>query len=118
VSDPFATFGPPELCTWRYAPGVCRFQTTDPRFARKLAKRSKAKLVAWSVSSGYLRIFQEVIEPWRARNLVIRYLACANEAFSKRVASLNISRIPLGKASGMWAEIAKVTPCRGLSLSR
>lgn len=73
-SDPFRTFGVEELCTWRYCPGVCRFQTRSPRFARKLSQRSKARLVAWSVLGGYLRVFEEPMEPWRARRLVERYL--------------------------------------------
>src|SRR5215831_12922148 len=86
MNDPFKTFGPPELCTWRYGSGVCRFQTTSPRFARKLSQRSRARLVAWSVNKGYLRIFQEEIQPWRARRLVTRYLEAANEAFSENLA--------------------------------
>jgi hypothetical protein len=74
MSDPFKTYGPPEFCTWRYGPGTCRFQTTSPRIARKLSQRHGASLVAWSVTNQYLRIFQEEIEPWRARLLVTRYL--------------------------------------------
>jgi len=85
MSDPFTTFGPLELCAWRYAPGVCRIQTRSPLFARKLSQRSKARLVAWSVSGGYLRIFQERIQPWRAQCLVSRYIAAANGAFSRHV---------------------------------
>jgi len=69
------------LCWWRMLPGICRFQTSSPQLARKLSQRSGARLVAWSVSGGYLRIFQEQIEPWRARNLVERYLAPTNGAF-------------------------------------
>lgn len=80
---PFRTFGPPELCTWSCGPGVCRFQTTEPQFARKLSKRSDASLVGQSVTNRYLRIFREQIEPWRARCLVTRYLKAANEAFSE-----------------------------------
>src|SRR5437870_1353482 len=75
------TFRMPQLSTWRCWPGVSRFQTTSPQFARKLAQRSGARLVAWSVNGGYLRIFQEKIELWRARNLVTRYMA-TNGAFS------------------------------------
>jgi hypothetical protein len=81
MKDPFCLFGPPELCTWRYAHGTCRFQTTDPEFARKLSQRSGARLVAWSINKGYLRIFEERIEPWRARELVTRYLTPTNGAF-------------------------------------
>jgi hypothetical protein len=79
------TFGPPVLCCWRYGPGVCRFQTTSPYFARKLSRRSGAGLVAWSVTGGYLRIFQQAIEPWRARSLVTRYIMAANGVFSSRM---------------------------------
>ena len=94
VSDPFKTFGPPELCTWRYGPGVCRFQTTSPRFARKLSQRSGAGLVAYSVTKRYLRIFQEEIEPWRARRLVTRYLKATNGAFSDCESRQRASEVP------------------------
>lgn len=80
-SDPFNTFGVEELNTWRYYPGVCRFQTRSPKFARKLSQRSKARLVAWSVRGGYLRVFEEPMEPWQARRLVKRYLKATNGGF-------------------------------------
>src|SRR5213595_242178 len=83
-SDSFGTFGNEELCAWRVAPGVCRFQTTRPDFARKLSQRSGARLVAWSVNGGYLRVFEETIEPWRAQRLVRRYTTPTNGAFSSR----------------------------------
>src|SRR5262249_54663752 len=79
------TFGTQELCTWPVTPGVCRFQTRSPEFARKLKDRAGAKLVAWSVDGDYLRIFQEAIEPWRARQLVTRYLARPNGVFSSQI---------------------------------
>jgi hypothetical protein len=85
------TFGSPELCAWRVGPGTCRFQTTSPGFARKLSQRSGAKLVGCTVSGGYLRIFQEAIEPWRARNLVTRYITAANGVFSRRVSRQSAS---------------------------
>src|SRR5438270_12746655 len=81
MSDPFQTFGTDVLCTWRNGSGSCRFQTREPLFAKKLSKRRGARLVAWSVCGGYLRIFQERIAPWRARLLVSRYLESANEGF-------------------------------------
>jgi len=81
--DVNATYGPPELCTWPVAPGTCRFQTTRPGFARKLSQRSGARLVAWSEQGGYLRVFEEAIEPWRARDLVRRFLTATNGAFLK-----------------------------------
>jgi hypothetical protein len=81
LAESYQTFGTSQLCAWRDAPGVCRFQTRNPAFACKLSQRSKACLVAYSVSGGYLRIFKESIKPWRARNLVERYLAPTNGAF-------------------------------------
>jgi len=75
------TFGTPELCTWTVEPSTCRFQTRRPDFARKLSQRSGARLVAWSVHGGYLRVFEERIEPWRARELVKRFLTPTNGAF-------------------------------------
>src|SRR5215469_4059141 len=68
------TFGTPELCTWPVGPSMCWFQTRRPDFARKLGQRSGARLVAYSVHGDYLRIFEEAIAPWRARNLVRRFL--------------------------------------------
>jgi len=76
------TFGIAELCTWPVGSGVCRFQTRSPEFARKLSQRDGAQLVGWSVIGDYLRIYQERIEPWRARDLVQRYLTATNGAFS------------------------------------
>jgi len=86
------TFGPPELCTWRYEPGVCRFQTTSPELGRKLNRRAGARLVGWSVNGRYLRIFQEEIELWRAKNLVKRYLKVTNAAFSVHASRLEASK--------------------------
>jgi hypothetical protein len=79
---PAQAVGYPDLVFWQYGPGVCRFQTCSPEIARKLSQRSGARLVAWSVSGGYLRIFQEKIEPWRARCLVGRYLTPTNGAIT------------------------------------
>jgi hypothetical protein len=81
LTESYQTFGTSQLCVWRDAPRVCRFQTRNPVFARKLSQRSKACLVAFSVSGGYLRVFEERIQPWRALALVRRYLAPANSAF-------------------------------------
>ena len=96
LGDPFGTFGNEELCTWRVGPGLCRFQTRRPDFAGKLSDRSGTRLVAWSVSGGYLRVFEERINAWRARNLVRRYVKAANGVFSSlsgRPARRNPSRV-------------------------
>lgn len=90
--DPFGTFGPPELCTWRVGPDTCRFQTNDPRLARKLSQRSGAALTGWSVQGGYLRIFQERISPRSARKLVTRYLKAngrVNRSVTREIKATN-----------------------------
>jgi hypothetical protein len=92
MSDPFKTYGPPELCTWCYGPGICRFQTTSPQIARKLSQRRGASLVAWSVTNEYLRIFEEKIEPWRARRLVTRYLKPTNGALLDDIAPQKVRK--------------------------
>jgi hypothetical protein len=80
VSDA-ESYGTANLCTWPVGGGVCRFQTRLPKLAKKLSQRSGAQLVGWSVRGGYLRIFEEPIEPWRARHLVKRFLRATNGAF-------------------------------------
>lgn len=104
------TYGPPELCVWRYGPRVCRFQTTSPVFARKLAQRIGTNLVGYAVSGGYLRIFQEAIAPWRARRLVERYIAAANGAFSahgrRENAPQERDRVRIARASDCALESA------------
>jgi hypothetical protein len=78
MRDSLKTYGPPELRTWCYGPGICRFQTTSRQIARKLSQRRGTSLVEWSVTNKYFRIFEEEIEPWRARPLVTRYLKPTN----------------------------------------
>jgi hypothetical protein len=114
------TFGPPELCTWRCSPGICRFQTTLPQFARKLTQRGRAKLVGWSVNGGYLRIFQEKIILWRARNLVTRYFTAANGAFSTLISGPAASKSPrrlmtadMMVRCGLSDHATENTPCPG-----
>jgi hypothetical protein len=74
------TYGPPEICTWAVGRSVFRFQTNSPEIARKLAKRSKARLVAWGVNC-FLRIYQEPMSRRQAISLVKRYLTPPNSGF-------------------------------------
>jgi hypothetical protein len=69
-------FGTQELCTWPVGAGTSSFQTRCP----KLSQRSGARLVAWSINGGYLRIFKEKISPRSARKLVARYLRVKESA--------------------------------------
>jgi hypothetical protein len=81
--DVNGTYGPPELCTWPVGPGTSRFQTNSPEIARKLSKRSKARLVAWGINC-FLRIYQERMSRRQAISLVNRYRVSANSAFFDR----------------------------------
>jgi hypothetical protein len=92
MSDPFKSYGPSELCTWRYGRGICRFQTNSPQIARKLSQRRSARLVAVSVTKQYLRIFEEEIEPWRARQLVTRYLRPTNGVLLDNIAPQKVRK--------------------------
>ena len=68
------------LSSWPVAPGVSWIQTTEARFARKLAKRSDTRPVAVGVAGGFLRIFEMRRSPAFMRRLIARYEA-ANERF-------------------------------------
>lgn len=68
------------LSSWPVASGVSWIQTREPCFARKLTKRSDARLVAVGVAGGFLRIFEMRRYPAFMRRLIARYMA-ANERF-------------------------------------
>ena len=57
MNDPFKTFGPPELCTWRYAPGVCRFQTTCTSVCAKALAAQPRKIGGLVGQQGILAHF-------------------------------------------------------------
>jgi len=94
ASNVKATNSDADLMWWRYAPGICRFQTTRPDLARKLGQRRNARLVMWSFHGPYLRVFEERIEPWRASKLVNRYLRATNGAFLERSSRLQRRTTP------------------------
>ena len=67
--------GTAEISAWQTAPGVTWIQTRSPEYARKLARRSDARLVAVGVNGGFLRtfVFRHSLK-W-ARTLLARYTA-------------------------------------------
>lgn len=69
---------------WSAGDRVCRFQTRSPEIAEKFRHWSNARLVAYSVDGGYLRIFEERIWPCDAKRLVIRFVSVPNGKFSDR----------------------------------
>jgi hypothetical protein len=82
-ADPLYTYGPPELCAWKVAPGTFWFQTTDPRYSRKLDQRQDTRRVAVTGVNRYRRTY-EMRGTWRkVRGIVNRYLMLTgNTVFS------------------------------------
>jgi hypothetical protein len=81
-ADPSYTYGPPELCAWKVAPGIFWLQTTDPQHARKLDKRKDTRRVAITGVNHYRRMY-EMRGNWRkVKRIVDRYLMSAGDTFS------------------------------------
>src|SRR5215470_436762 len=71
---PFYTYGPTELCVWKVAPGTFWFQTTNPRYSRKLDQRRDTRRVAVTGVNHYRRTY-EMRGNWRkVKGIVNRYL--------------------------------------------
>lgn len=67
--------GTRELSAWQTAPGFVWIQTRRPDYARKLARRQDARLVAVGVAGGFLRTFCFRHSLTWARKLLARYTA-------------------------------------------
>ena len=82
-ADALHTYGPPELCVWKVAPGTFWFQTTDPRYSRKLDQRQDTRRVAVTGVNHYRRTY-EMRGTWlKVRGIVKRYLVLTgNRVFS------------------------------------
>ena len=80
--------GDRELCAWQPVRGIVWVQTRNPNHARRMAKRSDGKLVAWGVAGGYLKTFEfQQSLAWAIR-LLNRYTAAettANEALGRAI---------------------------------
>jgi len=62
-ADPCYTYKPQELCAWKVAPGTFWFQTTDPRYSRKLDQRQDTRRGNWRQSlPTYLRDARQLAE--------------------------------------------------------
>jgi hypothetical protein len=83
LSADLYTYGPPELCVWKVAPGTFWFQTTDPRYSRKLDKKKDTPRVAITGVNQYRRTY-EMRGNWRkVKGIVTRYLMrTGNTVFS------------------------------------
>jgi len=88
---PFYTYGPPELCVWKVEPGTFWFQTTDPRYSRKLDQRQDARRVAVTGVNHYRRTY-EMRGNWRkVKGLVNRYLMRTGDTFSSHILAASAS---------------------------
>src|SRR5262245_16529210 len=80
-ADPFYTYGPPELCVWKVAPGTFWFQTTDPQHARRLDKRKDTRRIGITGVNHYRRTY-EMRGNWRKiKRIVDRYIMSAGDTF-------------------------------------
>ena len=89
MSIPLNTaIGDRDLCAWQPIRGVVWVQTRNPNHARRMAKRSDGRLVAYGVAGGYLKTFELLRSlPWAVR-LMNRYTAAemtANEALGRAI---------------------------------
>jgi hypothetical protein len=81
-ADALYTYGPPELCVWKVAPGTFWFQTTEPRYSRKLDQRQDTRRVAVTGVNHYRRTYG-MRGTWRkVRGIVNRYLMRTGDPFS------------------------------------
>ena len=84
-ADPCYTYGPQELCAWKVAPGTFWFQTTDPRYSRKLDQRQDTRRVGVTGVNHYRRTY-EMRGNWRkVKGIVRRYVMATNDMFSSRI---------------------------------
>jgi hypothetical protein len=92
-SDLFHTYGLPELCVWKVAPATFWFQTTDPRYSRKLDQRQDTRRVAVTGVNHYRRTY-EMPGNWRkVKGIVRRYVMATNDMFSSRIPAASASKI-------------------------
>ena len=83
--DLFYTYGPPELCVWKVAPGTFCFQTLDPRYSRKLDQRQDTRRIEITGVNHYRRTY-EMPGNWRkVKGIVNRYLMLTGDTFSGTV---------------------------------
>jgi hypothetical protein len=91
TADPSYTYGPPELCAWKVAPGIFWLQTKDPQYARKLDKREDTRRIAITGVNHYRRTY-EMPGSWRkVKGIVDRYIMSAGDTFSCSESSQNAS---------------------------
>jgi hypothetical protein len=83
-ADPCYTYGSPEFCAWKVAPGTFWFQTTNPRHSRKLDQRQDTRRVA-VIGVNHYRHAYEMRGNWRkVKGIVTRYLMLTSNTFSDR----------------------------------
>jgi hypothetical protein len=112
-ADPSYTYGPRELCAWKVAPSTFWFQTTDPRYLRKLDQRQDTRRVAVTGVNQYRRTY-EMRGTWRkVKGIVRRYVMATNDMFSSRIPAASASNVaPRVRTAGdrKGARLRKVAP--------
>jgi hypothetical protein len=92
-ADASYTYGPPELCAWKVAPGTFWLQTTNPRYSRKLDQRQDTRRVGVTGINHYRRTY-EMRGNWRkVKGIVRRYVMATNDMFSLRIRAATASEI-------------------------
>jgi hypothetical protein len=100
-ADALYTYGPPELCVWKVAPGIFWFQTTNPGYSRKLDQRQDTRRVAVTGVNHYRRTY-EMRGNWRkVKGIVNRYVMPIGDRFSGTLkpASASEARPRVGTAA-------------------
>jgi len=94
-ADPFYTYGRPELCVWKVAPGTFTFwfQTTDPRYSRKLDQRQDACRIGITGVNHYRRTYAMPGNWRKVKGIVNRYLMLTGNTFSGPVLRQDASEI-------------------------
>ena len=80
--------GDQDLCAWQLLRGIVWFQSRNPNHARRMAKRSDGRLVAYGVASGYMKTFEFRRSLAWAVRLMNRYTAAkvtANAALKRAI---------------------------------
>jgi hypothetical protein len=91
-ADPCYTYGPQELCAWKVAPGTFWFQTTDPRYSRKLDQRQDTRRVAVTGVNHYRRTYEMPGNRRKVKGIVRRYVMATNDMFSPRSPAVSASK--------------------------
>jgi hypothetical protein len=90
---PFYTYGQPELCVWKVAPGTFWLQTTDPRCSRKLDQRQDTRRIGNTGVNHYRRVYAMQGNWRKVKGIVNRYVMRTSDTFSATLLGQGASKI-------------------------